>query len=79
MRMTPREIVQLIQQGQNPQELAMTLLQQRMGNNPMGQNLLALAQQGRDGDIEQFARNLAAQQGIDFDTEFAAFRKMLGF
>ena len=79
MRMTPKQIVQLIQQGQNPQQLAMSLLQQRMGDNPMGQNLLALAQQGRGADIEQFARNLAAQQGIDFDTEFAAFRKMLGF
>ena len=77
--MTPRQIIQLLQKGQNPQELAITLLQQRMGNNPMGQNLLALAQQGRVSDIEQFARNLAAQQGIDFDTEFAAFKNMLGF
>ena len=41
--MNPRQIIQLIRSGQNPQELAMTLLQQRMGNNPMGQNLLALA------------------------------------
>lgn len=77
--MNPRQIVQLIQKGQNPQELAMTLLQQRMGNNPMGQNLLALVEQGRSNDIEQFARNLAKEQGIDFDTEFAAFKKMLGF
>lgn len=77
--MNPRQIIQLIEKGKNPQELAMTLLQQRMGNTPMGQNLIALAQQGKTGDIEQFARNLAAQQGIDFDTEFAAFRKMLGF
>ena len=79
MRMTPNQIVQLIRAGQNPEQLAMTLLQQRMGNNPMGQNLLALVQQGRTGDIEQFARNLAAEQGIDFDTEFASFKEMLGF
>ena len=77
--MNPRQIIQLIRSGRNPQELAMTLLQQRIGNNPMGQNLLALAQQGRTADIEQFARNLAAEQGIDFDTEFAAFKNMLGF
>lgn len=77
--MNPRQIIQLIRSGRNPQELAMTLLQQRMGNNPMGQNLLSLVQQGRVSDIEQFARNLAAEQGIDFDTEFASFKNMLGF
>lgn len=79
MRISPKQIVQLIQNGQNPQQLAMTLLEQRMGNNPMGQNLLALAQQGKTKDIEQFARNLAKEQGIDYDTEFPAFKKMLGF
>lgn len=77
--MNPRDILQLISQGQNPQQLALTLLQQRMGDSPMGQNLLSLAQQGNTQDIEKFARNLASQQGIDFDTEFAAFRKLLGF
>ncbi len=79
MPMNPRQIIQLLEKGRNPKELAMTLLQQNMGNNPMGQNLIALAESGRTSDIEQFARNLAAQQGIDFDTEFAAFKKLLGF
>lgn len=76
--MTPRDIIQLMSRGNNPQELAMTLLQQRMGDNPMGQNLIALAQSGNTKDIEQIARNLAKQQGIDFDTEFANFRRLLG-
>lgn len=79
MRMNPRQILQLMSSGDNPEQIVMTLLQQRMGNNPLGQNLIALAQAGRTNDIEQFARNLAAQEGIDFDTEFAAFKKMLGF
>lgn len=48
------------------------------GRDPMGQNLLNLAKNGRSADIEQIARNLAKQQGIDFDKEFAAFKEMLG-
>lgn len=76
--MTVRDIIQLMQRGQNPEQLAMTLLQQRLGNNPVAQNLLSLAQSGRTNDIEQIARNLAQQQGIDFDSEFPAFKKMLG-
>lgn len=76
--MNMQQIIKLIQSGQNPQQLAMQLLETRMGNNPMGQNLLALAKQGKSADIEKFARNLAAEQGIDFDTEFSNFKKMLG-
>lgn len=76
--MNPMQIIQMIRGGQNPQQLAMNLLQQNMGNTPMGQNLLQLAQNGQTADIEQVVRNLAQQQGIDFDKEFASFRKMLG-
>lgn len=76
--MNPMQLIQMIRSGQNPQQLAMNLLQQNMGNTPMGQNLLQLAQNGQTADIEQIARNLAKQQGIDFDKEFANFKQMLG-
>ena len=76
--MNPMQLIQMIRSGQNPQQLAMNLLQQNMGNTPMGANLLQLAQQGKTADIEQIARNLAQQQGIDYDKEFASFKQMLG-
>lgn len=76
--MNPMQLIQMIRSGQNPQQLAMNLLQQQMGNTPMGANLLELAKGGKTADIEQIARNLAKQQGIDFDKEFASFRQMLG-
>lgn len=76
--MNPMQLIQMIRSGQNPQQLAMNLLQQNMGSTPMGQNLIDLAQKGNTADIEQIARNLAKQQGIDFDKEFAAFKQMLG-
>lgn len=76
--MDSMQIIQMIRGGQNPQQLAMNLLQQNMGESPMGKNLIQLAQNGQTADIEQIARNLAKQQGIDFDKEFTAFRQMLG-
>ena len=76
--MNPMQLMQMIRSGMNPQQLAMNLLQQNMGNTPMGQNLLNLAKNGKTADIEQVVRNLAQQQGIDFDKEFASFKQMLG-
>jgi hypothetical protein len=49
-----------------------------MSNTPIGQNLLQMAKRGDTKGIEQIVRNLSKQQGVDFDTEFAAFRRMLG-
>lgn len=72
------QFMQAIRGGQNPQQLVMNLLQQRMGNTPMGQNLLAMAKNNDEKGIEQVARNLCAQRGLDFDTEFAKFKQQLG-
>lgn len=78
MEMNPMQLIQMIKNGQNPQQLVMGLLEQQMGNTPMGQNLINLAKQGRTGDIEKIARNLFQQNGQDFDKEFNAFRQQLG-
>lgn len=77
--MEPMQLIQMIRSGKiNPQQLAMNLLQQNMGNSPMGANLIQLAQNGKTADIEQVVRNLAKQQGIDFDKEFTNFKQMMG-
>lgn len=78
MNMNPMQLIGMIRNGQNPQQLVMNLLEQNMGNNPMGQNLLKLAKEGKTKDIEQIARNLVGQQGVDFDKEFANFKQMMG-
>jgi hypothetical protein len=56
----------------------MNVLETQAQNNPIYANLTQMAKQGRTRDIEQFARNLAASQGLDFDKEFAAFRQRTG-
>lgn len=78
MQVNPMQLVQMIKSGQNPQQLMISLLEGQISNTPMGANLLNLARNGNGREIEQIARNLSKQRGIDFDKEFAAFRQQLG-
>lgn len=72
------QFMQMMRGGGNPQQMIMNMLQQQAGNSPLGQNLLKMAQQNDGKGIEQIARNLCQQRGLDFDKEFAAFRQQLG-
>lgn len=78
MSLNPSQIIQAIRSGQNPQQIMIGLLQSNMGSSPIGQNLISLAQSGDTKSIEQFARNLMASNGRDFDTEFQAFKQQMG-
>ena len=72
------QFMQMVRSGGNPEAMMMSMLQQKMGNSPMGQNLIQMAQNNDGKGIEQVARNLCAQRGLDFDKEFAAFKQQLG-
>ena len=77
-QVNPAQLIQMIKSGKNPQQLMMNVLETQAQNNPIYANLTQMAKQGRTKDIEQFARNLATSQGLDFDKEFAAFRQRTG-
>lgn len=66
-------ILSMLRNGQNPQQIAMQFLQNKQ--NPMIQNWINLAQQGKTEELENIARNIVKQQGRDFDAEFRAFRQ----
>lgn len=51
------------------------LLSEVMLKNPMMNNLVRMAKSGNLQDVENFARNVFREQGRDFDTEFAEFKK----
>lgn len=77
-QVNPVQLIQMIKGGKNPQQLMLNILQQNAQGNPMLQNLMMLAKNNRTADIEQIARNLAKEQGIDFDKEFNAFKQQFG-
>ena len=73
----PNRLIQMIRQGQNPQQLMLSILEGYAGN-PLGANLLNLARNCQTTEIEKIARNLCKERGVDFDQEFTNFRRMLG-
>lgn len=73
MNVDPNQLIQLIKSGNNPQQLLMSVLQQN--NNPILKNAMNLLQQGDTNSLQLLARNLANQKGLDFDTQFANFKK----
>lgn len=77
MNINPIQLLQLIKNGNNPQQLVMNVLRQQRNNNPIIQNATNLAKNGNISALEQIARNLAQQKGLDFDTEFANFKNYL--
>ena len=74
----PAQLIRMIKQGQNPQQLMMTVLQQSTAGNPLLENLYELAQQNQTKEIEQVNRTMFADNGLDFDSEFNRFKSNLG-
>lgn len=77
MNVNPLQLIQLIKNGNNPQQLIMSFLQQQGKNNPILNNAANLAKNGNVSALELVARNLAQQKGLDFDTQFANFKNYL--
>lgn len=71
----PVYLINQMRQGKNPEQLMIDILEGEASNNPIMGNLLSMAKDNRTADIEKFARNLAKEQGIDFDKEFSRFKK----
>lgn len=71
----PIYLINQMRQGKNPEQLMIDILEGEASQNPIMGNLLSMAKDNRTADIEKFARNLAKEQGIDFDKEFSRFKK----
>ena len=57
----PNVLIQMIRQGQNPQQLMLSILQGQAYSTPLGKNLLNLVQTGRTDELEKVIRNLYTQ------------------
>lgn len=77
INVNPMQLIQMIKGGKNPQQLLTNIMQNQMGNTPMGQQLMSLMQNGDQSGLETIARNLCAQRGLDFDKEFASFKQQI--
>ena len=71
--------MQMLQGMKNPQQF----LQQMMGNksvmnNPMARNAMQMAQKGDSKGIEQMARNLCKEKGLNADDVFNQIKSRFG-
>lgn len=72
------QVANLVKSG-NPQQMVMSMLEQNANQgNAVAANLMQLARQGNTREIEQIARNIAKEKGVDFDKEFNSFKQMFG-
>ena len=62
-----------ITQGLTPQNI----LGKMNVNNPILNNVMNMAKKGDSKGVEDFARNICNQRGIDFDKEFSKFKNSL--
>ena len=70
--MNPMEFLRGIKK---PQQFVMNMLGQNQ--TPMGMQLINLAKTGNTNQIEQFARNICKERGMDFDKSFSEFMKQI--
>lgn len=70
-------LLQMLMNSNNPQALAMNLLQQSAPNNPMMLNLLNMVQAKDLSGIEKMARNMCHEKGIDADKAVNSLTQML--
>lgn len=69
----PMQMMNLLKGAKSPKDAVINMI--KSNNNPMVKNLVDMAESGNSKGVEDFARNLYAQQGRDFDKEFNDFMK----
>lgn len=70
--MNPIAIIkQYMTQGLTPQNI----LNKINMNNPILNNVMSMAKNGDMQGVENFARNVCKQRGLDFDKEFNKFKE----
>ena len=67
--------MQFLKGIKNPQQFVMNMLGQNQ--TPLGMQLINLAKTGNKTQIENFARNICKERGMDFDKQFAEFMKQI--
>lgn len=70
--MNPMEFMKGIK---NPKQFVINMLKQNQ--NPMAIQLMQMVKNGNTNQIEQFARNVCKERGMDFDKSFAEFMKQI--
>ena len=77
MNVNPQMIqfINMMKNG-NPEQTMISMLERSAQGNPFMGNLLQMARNRDAAGIENVARNIAKEKGIDYDKEFNSFKQM---
>ncbi|VYT08620.1 Uncharacterised protein [uncultured Clostridium sp.] len=76
--MNPMQIMQIIKSGGNPQQMIMNMMKQQAGSNPVMNNALQMMEKGDNAGLENLARNLCSEKGINPDEAFNQIKGQFG-
>ena len=71
------QFINMMKNG-NPEQIMISMLERSAQGNPFMGNLLQMAKNRDAAGIENVARNIAKEKGIDYDKEFNSFKQMFG-
>ena len=63
----------------NPMQILINQIKNNLGVNPMTQNIINLAQKNDVSGLEQIARNLGKEKGVDVDKLYNQTLERFGF
>lgn len=64
----PLDLIKMIT---NPKQFVMNYMKQN--NNPILNNMIEQAEKGNTKEVEQIARNICKERGMDFDKDLAPY------
>ena len=71
--------MQMLQGMKNPQQFLQQMMRNKsVMNNPMARNAMQMAQKGDSKGIEQMARNLCKEKGLNADDVFNQIKSRFG-
>ena len=68
---SPLQMISMLKNSKNSKEAIIKIVNN--SGNPILKNLVEMAEKGDNKGVEDFARNLYKQKGMDFDKEFSQF------
>lgn len=77
IQFNPMQLMQMMRSG-NPQEMILGILKRQAGNNPVLNNALNMAEKGDSKGIEQLARNLCKENGVNPDDAMRQIKSQFG-
>lgn len=67
----PMQMIKMMMGKGNPKEIVMNML--KSNSNPVCSNLIDMMNKNDEKGIEEFARNICKEKGINFDKDFTDF------